>query len=109
MAIWWRKLIARLTPRRRVEMHAGDQPPSILPRRNLVLVRDGGEEWSVGLRCPCGCGTTLEMMLLRGVRPRWDLSIDAKGHPTLRPSVWLKSGCRSHFWLRDGRIVWAGD
>jgi hypothetical protein len=31
---------------------------------------------------------------------------DARGRPTLRPSVWLRTGCRSHFWIRDGRVEW---
>ncbi|MDM9644782.1 DUF6527 family protein [Rhizobium sp. S163] len=26
--------------------------------------------------------------------------------PTLHPSVWRNSGCRSHFWVRRGRIAW---
>ncbi|MEA1099712.1 DUF6527 family protein [Escherichia coli] len=22
------------------------------------------------------------------------------------PSVWLKDGCQSHFWIKKGRVVW---
>ncbi|WP_246622445.1 DUF6527 family protein [Rhizobium laguerreae] len=58
------------------------------------------------MRCPCGCGDMIELMILRGARPRWDISIDKAGHPSLHPSVWRKSGCRSHFWVREGRILW---
>jgi Family of unknown function (DUF6527) len=46
------------------------------------------------------------MMLLKEVKPRWDLSVDRRGHVSLRPSVWLREGCKSHFWVRLGRIVW---
>jgi hypothetical protein len=46
------------------------------------------------------------MMLLEGVKPRWDIFVDQNGRPTLKPSVWLRVGCRSHFWLRKGRVVW---
>lgn len=40
------------------------------------------------------------------VKPRWSLEVDAQGLPTLRPSVWLTGGCRSHFFLRKGKIIW---
>ncbi len=45
-------------------------------------------------------------MLLAGVKPRWDLEIDDKGLPTLHPSTWVNDGCRAHFFLRSGLIVW---
>ena len=38
--------------------------------------------------------------------PRWDLRINAGGLPSLNPSVWRQTGCRSHFWLRDGHLEW---
>lgn len=104
--LWWRSLMARLAPRRSLKILEGDALPDRLPRRDLVLMRDDGEDWSIGLRCPCGCGQRLEMMLLKGIRPRWDVTVDDRGRPTLHPSVWLRKGCRSHFWMRRGKIVW---
>src|SRR3984893_10193579 len=77
-----------------------------LPRRNIVLAREDGEDWCVGLRCPCGCGERLEMMMLENVTPRWDIALDKKGRVSLHPSVWRRIGCRSHFLVRAGRIVW---
>ncbi|UUZ74032.1 hypothetical protein LP415_03550 [Polaromonas sp. P1(28)-8] len=69
-------------------------------------MRDDGEDWSVGFRCPCGCGETIELALLQGVKPRWNLTTSHDGLPTLHPSVWRRSGCRSHFWLRNGLVHW---
>lgn len=103
---WFRKLWAAWEPRRRVTIIDGDTLPETLPFRNLVLARDDGEDWCIGMRCPCGCGQRLELMVLQEIRPRWDVRIDLRGHVTLHPSVWLKKGCRSHFWLRDGRVIW---
>jgi Family of unknown function (DUF6527) len=80
--------------------------PEKLPLRNLVLARDGDEDCSVGLRCPCGCGQRLEMLLLKEVKPRWDLSVNSRGDVSLHPSVWVREGCKSHFWVRSGKIVW---
>lgn len=105
-ALWWRRMKAFLTPPRSLMIVQGDTLPARLPHLNFVLARDGDEDWSVGVRCPCGCGDRLEMMLLPEIRPRWDLSLDAKGHVTLYPSVWRKSGCGSHFWVRKGKIIW---
>ncbi|WP_277423091.1 DUF6527 family protein, partial [Pseudomonas viridiflava] len=38
--------------------------------------------------------------------PRWGYSLDSACKPSLHPSIWLNNGCRSHFWLRHGRIHW---
>ena len=91
---------------RRVEVAMGDFLPAKLPKRNFVLVRDGKEDWSVGFVCPCGCHRKIELLLIRDASPHWQMTIDPKGRPTLTPSVWLKDGCRSHFWVRKGKIIW---
>lgn len=104
--LWWRRLVAALAPRRSLKVVESDMLPENLPLWNLVLARDGDEDWSVGLRCPCRCGQRLEMMALEEVKPRWDISVDPRGRLSLYPSVWLREGCKSHFWVRSGRIVW---
>lgn len=104
--LWWRRFVAWLMPRRSLVVVEGDMLPRRLPFRNLVMARDDGEDWSVGLQCPCGCGQRLEMMLLKEVKPRWDISVDSNGHVSLHPSVWLREGCKSHFWVKRGKIIW---
>jgi hypothetical protein len=104
-----RKLVRlwdRFGPRRRLHIVQGDSLPPDLPRRDLMLAREDGEDWSVGFRCPCRCGQTIELLVIPEAKPRWALATDALGYPTLSPSVWLNKGCRSHFWVRSGRIVW---
>lgn len=86
----------------------GDELPANLEPRCLTVAREDGTLWSAGMICPCGCGRRLEVMLLEGVKPRWSLSVDQRGLPSLHPSVWVKDGCRSHFWLRDGVVHWCG-
>tara|TARA_R110002020_G_scaffold69730_9_gene181452 strand:- start:25466 stop:25798 length:333 start_codon:yes stop_codon:yes gene_type:complete len=103
---WFRRLWDRHGPARRLLVVQGDSLPDGLPSRDIVLVRDDGDDWSVGMRCPCGCGDTIELMVLEEARPRWDITVDSARRPTLHPSVWRKTGCRSHFWLRRGRIHW---
>lgn len=103
---WWRDAQERLGPPRRLLRPGSDILPAELPRRDLVLAEDDGEAWSIGMKCPCGCGDTVELMLLAEATPRWTLTVDAKGRPSLSPSVWRKSGCRAHYWVINGRIRW---
>jgi hypothetical protein len=106
IAIWWRNIWARIAPPRHLRVVEGDSLPKQLPRRDLVLARDGDEDWCVGMRCPCGCGQTIELLVILEAAPRWDFSVDNKGRPSLSPSVWLQKGCHSHFWLKNGRVEW---
>jgi hypothetical protein len=103
---WIVKQVDRILPGRRVIIVEADTPPQKLPRRNLVLAREENEDWAVAFHCPCGCGKRLELLLIEEAKPHWSISINKKGKPTLHPSVWLKGGCKSHFWLRNGKIFW---
>ncbi|SDU08662.1 DUF6527 family protein [Stappia sp. ES.058] len=103
---WLRRLWDQHGPARRLIEVDSDVLPNPLPIRNLVLLRDDGDDLSVGMRCPCGCGATIELMVIPEAKPQWSFSTDAQGRPTLHPSVWRNTGCRSHFWVRTGRIHW---
>ena len=104
--MWILKVIEFVLPARRISVIEGDTPPEKLPLRNLVLAREGDEDWAVGFSCPCGCRKRLELLLIAEALPNWKLTIDSSDKPTLHPSIWLKSGCRSHFWLRRGKVIW---
>lgn len=56
--------------------------------------------------CACGCGEKVRTQL---GDLGWRLT---KGHsgPTLYPSIgnWQKP-CRSHYYIRDGRVLWQGE
>lgn len=113
MLVWFVNLyhafLAWFSPQGKVLVRNGDTLPSTLPKYDFILLKDDGEDWSVGFRCPCGCGDAIELLLLPNVRPRWDIKINSSGYPTLTPSVWRATGCRSHFWVRDGRILWVNE
>ncbi len=96
----------RLDPKWTARFIEGDELPEIIQGHELVVARDAGTLWSAGLTCPCGCGKRLELMLLKEVQPRWDLTVDRDGLPSLQPSVCLKDGCKSHFWLKNGKVLW---
>ena len=105
---WWRQAWENIHSPRRLVLVPGDSLPDQLPRRDLILARDGDEDWCVGMICPCGCQSKIELLVIEEAKPRWDVHFDNEQRPTLSPSVWLKTGCRSHFLVRKGRVVWCG-
>lgn len=87
-----------------------DMPPrENLSPRVLVIVGDRRSPKWVTMRCPCNCGTSLLLSLSEARRPRWSVSIDWWGRPSLSPSVRRTDGCRCHFWLRKGAVEWCSD
>lgn len=104
--VWFLKFLEWLLPARTLAVVPGDELPERLPRRGLVLLRDSGEDWCVGMLCPCGCDQKVELPLIPEAKPRWKLRVEPDGSPTLTPSVWLRDGCRSHFFVRRGKVDW---
>jgi hypothetical protein len=98
-------IIDKIFPAREIVVVESDTPPANLPWRNIVLAREDNEDWAVGFMCPCGCGKRLELLLVKEAKPSWKLTIEGN-KPTLHPSVWLKFGCKSHFWIKKGKIFW---
>lgn len=103
---WLLNGLERIMPARGLVVVEGEALPDTLPRRDLVLLRDAGEDWSVAMRCPCGCKQRVELPLIPDAKPRWSLRMERGRHPTLSPSVWLREGCRSHYFVRGGRVRW---
>lgn len=84
-------------------------PTEKVPDKTLVIVgSEGFFKWAV-MKCPCGCGDLLTLSLMKSHKPNWRYSVDKENKATLTPSIWKKDGCRSHFFLRKGQIVWAND
>jgi hypothetical protein len=91
----------------RVE-RAEDLPDTCNPN-TLYVVGEGGHDWYAAFLCPCGCKETIQLNLQPDSRPLWRLYLHWNGTATLHPSVNRIRGCRSHFWLRKGRIQWCKD
>ena len=83
-----------------------DFPAAFDPSR-VYLVSEGKVPWSAALLCPCGCSAEIRLSLVKNDRPRWRVKRHLNGKVTLHPSVHRRKGCRSHFFLKRGRIVWA--
>lgn len=83
-----------------------DEPETIKSKTIYVI---GDEEFQAiaVMLCPCGCNSKIHLNLLSGNKPTWSV-LSKRGIPTLKPSIWRKVGCESHFFIRSGKVVWAG-
>lgn len=57
--------------------------------------------------CPCGCGEIIQLSLIKEDNPMWRIVKNDKNQITVSPSIWRTKNCRSHYFLRDSKIVWA--
>lgn len=86
----------------RVEDAQDEVKPSV-----IYIIGDTHAPWAASFLCPCGCGETISLSLIPTDRPSWHARIQKDGLITLSPSIWRTKGCRSHFFIRNGRVVWA--
>jgi hypothetical protein len=99
--------IAWLWPRRHFRYRFAEEVPEQVRPGHIFLVGTPDDPWVAVLQCPCGCGRTIKLNLLKEASPCWSFTARG-GRITLKPSIWGTSGCRSHFFIRNGRIEWAG-
>lgn len=71
----------------------------------FIVGGKGYQKWAY-LRCPCGCNEIIMLSLVKKRRPNWNFSTDLLNRPTIYPSIWQTSGCRSHFWVKKGSVNW---
>ncbi|WP_394698693.1 DUF6527 family protein [uncultured Sphaerochaeta sp.] len=76
-------------------------------KKNLVYIIKNNDKyyWAI-LRCPCGCKNVISLSLSDSKDLYWTLSVTDYGYPTLTPSIKQIKGCYSHFYLKNGDIVW---
>ena len=89
-----------------IHIENDDDIPKQLSSHTVYIVGVPGNEWLAQMICPCGCGETLFLNLLKEEMPNWQWRVSPDGIVTLSPSVWRTVRCRSHFFLREGRIQW---
>lgn len=67
---------------------------------NLVYVSD--EYGIAALKCACGCGHRVTLLLGEGHTVN-----EVGGLADISPSIGVwDAACRSHFWIRHGNVVW---
>ena len=108
MLTWLRQRLATIqTWLRPLRAVACEDLPEALQSAHIYLIGEEGLAWQAAMLCPCGCDATIQLSLIKRDRPSWSQTTDSDGRVTLTPSVWRTTGCHSHFFVRNGRIVWA--
>jgi hypothetical protein len=105
IAQWFRRKYKRLISARYKSIDVNDFPKDVKPSI-VYIVTDGAVPDTLIFKCPCGCDTDIYLNLLKDTRPNWSFYVSKKGKISISPSVWRKVGCRSHFFIRRGRIDW---
>jgi hypothetical protein len=61
------------------------------------------------LKCPCGCNESIMLSLNKTNYPSWSVKQDKLGRATISPSINKLDGCKSHFLIKKGKLIWARD
>ncbi|WP_405078423.1 DUF6527 family protein [Pectobacterium carotovorum] len=85
-----------------IKLHLVDTMPKDLELGILYYSKKYG---TAAHLCACGCGSKIRTPIDKN---EWSLTETNQG-PTLSPSIgnWQKE-CRSHYFIRRGKIVWCG-
>lgn len=83
-----------------------EELPSKLRQKTVYLVGEGRHKWIAAMICPCGCGGIIQLNLMPRERPRWELTEHSEGTVSLHPSIRRIRGCKAHFWLKRGNVIW---
>lgn len=81
--------------------------PSCLDPKTIYVIKEGAQKLHASMICPCGCLQVIHLNLLKDADPYWRIRKGKNGSVNLSPSIWRTSGCKSHFFIRSGKVVWA--
>ena len=81
--------------------------PDTIDEGILYLIGTDNYYWQAIMKCPCGCNNNLHMNMIEDYDPYWTYKISSENKISLSPSVDRMIGCKSHFFLRNGKIIWA--
>jgi len=80
--------------------------PVILTPKTIYVIGVKGYEWMIGFSCPCGCGDTIQLNLLKDGDPKWRYKISKDGNISITPSINRQINCYSHFIITDSYVKW---
>lgn len=78
-----------------------------IQNNRIYLVGNDNCYWCGVLKCPCGCGESIHLNLIEKNQPSWKTTLSNHNRVSVSPSIWKKSGCKSHFFIREGKVIWA--
>jgi hypothetical protein len=83
-------------------------PEEMKPGVVYVVGSQGFAKWAL-FRCPRHDDEVIQLSLMPNRRPRWTISSDVLGRPTISPSVRQIDGSYAHFWVKRGAVAWCSD
>jgi hypothetical protein len=98
-------MFSNLIPLRYGVQYAEELPDSI-NKKIIYLLGNKQNTWCLVFECPCGCKNTIHLNTLKETRPYWKYEIKKRLAITISPSVNRIIGCRSHFFIRNGKVLW---
>jgi len=107
----WSLLTGLFGPRRTsqfsgiVLLESSIDATTALKENELVVIGTAQKHKWLQFVCPCGCGETQALNLMRSHHPFWTIEIHSDQTLTLYPSVDAQK-CGAHFWVRRNKVVW---
>lgn len=93
----------------KVEIISDNPNPDKIKKDTVYIV--GGRDyikWAY-LRCPCGCNDIIMLSLDRKNFHSWTVKQDLLGRASVSPSINKLAGCKSHFFIKRGKLIWTLD
>jgi hypothetical protein len=84
-----------------------EDAPDVPDPLTIYLIGDHQNPWCAIFVCPCGCGETISLSLIVDDSPSWRAKFHHDETISISPSVWRTRGCKSHFFIRRGKVLWA--
>ncbi len=82
-----------------------DFPKTVKPKI-VYVVGTTKQAWLIVFTCPCSCDGIIQLNLLKEARPRWNFKLNWNNTITINPSVRRSQGCKSHFNIRNSKVIW---
>ncbi|MBK8945436.1 MAG: hypothetical protein IPM32_09225 [Ignavibacteriae bacterium] len=57
------------------------------------------------MKCPCGCNELIKLSLVEFDKPHWKVKF-FNDRISVSPSIWRNKGCKSHFFVKNSKIIW---
>jgi hypothetical protein len=80
--------------------------PDSFEKSTIYVIGEKKHYWCIAMLCPCGCNAVIQLNLLPQVSPQWSFFRSRNATITISPSIWRNNGCKSHFYVSNGRIAW---
>lgn len=85
------------------------QFPENIEGNCIYITHEDNELCYLVMKCPCGCGTDMDLSLHKGLKPRWSVEFNMNGTISITPSIWRRYGCESHFFYKKGTVIWCNE